>query len=405
MSSQTSTVHNPCTEGSIDSVDGTAVDHPSPQPLTVAAARRGTNAPPEQLLVRAVIGGDPVACERFIKTASAALWSVVTKLVGDGTEGEAAFLHVVAALRADGCVRLKDFDGRTGLSKYVALVARDILAERLARHFSEAPRDAWRQFQRFFERDIRRRVEQRLGNRCSAATREDAYQEICLKLVESDFRCIRAYDGRGSFVGYVLTAVDHALIDLLRRATPRRRVPAAIARLSPLDQEVYSAVAWEGHPVDADRLALVLIGRLGRDPDAAEISAALARIAAPLARLEPARNSWPARVVSLDAVTHGSGRLALADVAPTPEDWLLLAEEERSRAKLLDTVKAAAAALPAEERLYLETIFAASDPLPPRQIAKAMGCAVDDVYRLRQRVRRWIKEIAMRLEKDPDPSV
>jgi RNA polymerase primary sigma factor len=97
--------------------------------------------------------------------------------------------------------------------------------------------------------------------------------------------------------------------------------------------------------------------------------------------------------------------LALADVAPTPEDWLLLAEEERSRAKLLDTVKAAAAALPAEERLYLETIFAASDPLPPRQIAKAMGCAVDDVYRLRQRVRRWIKEIAVRLEKNPNSSV
>ena len=84
--------------------------------------------------------------------------------------------------------------------------------------------------------------------------------------------------------------------------------------------------------------------------------------------------------------------MALADVAPTPEDWLLLAEEERSRAKLLDTVKAAAAALPAEERLYLETIFAASDPLPPRQIAKAMGCAVDDVYRLRQRYREFVRD-------------
>lgn len=389
----------------MDSVDGTAVDHPSPPPLTLAAARRGATAPSEQLLVRAVIAGDPVACEHFIKTASPALWSVVTRLVGDGGEGETAFLHVVAALRADGCARLKDFDGRARLSKYIALVAHDILAERLARHFSDAPRDAWRQFQRFFECDIRRRVEQRLGNRCSAATREDAYQEICLKLVENDFRCIRAYDGRGSFVGYVLTTVDHALIDLLRRATPRRRIPAAIARLSPLDQEVYSAIAWDGHPVDADRLAVVLIGRLDRDPSAAEVSAALARIAAPLARLEPASHSLPARVVSLDAVTHGGGRLVLADVAPTPEDCLLLAEEERSRAKLLDAVKAAAAALPAEERLYLETIFAATDPIPPRQVAKAMGCAVEDVYRLRQRIRRWIKEVAMRLEKNPDPSV
>jgi RNA polymerase primary sigma factor len=401
MSSQTSKVHNPNAEGS---ADGTAVDRASSHSLRFAATDRETNALSEQSLVRAVLAGDPAACERFIEMASATLWSVVTKLVGDAGEGETAFLHVVAALRADGCARLKDFDGRAKLSTYIALVTRDILAERLARHFSEAPHEAWRQFQRFFERDMRRRVEQRLGNWCSPATREDAYQEICLKLVENDFRCIRGYDGRGSFVGYVLTAVDHALIDLLRRTIPRRRMPAPIARLSSLDQEVYSAVTWEGQPIDVDRLALVLIGRLDRDPNAAEISAALARIAT-LARLEPAGHSRPPRVVSLDAVTHGGGRLALVDTAPTPEDWLLLAEEERSRANLLDAVKAAAATLPTEERLYLETVFAASDPIPPRQVAKAMGCAVEDVYRLKQRVRRWIKEIAVRLEKNPNSSV
>jgi RNA polymerase primary sigma factor len=399
MSSQTSVVVHPSAERS---ADGNAADRPSPQSLTLPAARPATNALCEQALVRAVVAGDPTACERFINTVSATLWSIVTRLAGDGNEAEAAFLHLIAALKADGCARLKGFGGGARLSTYIALVARDILADRLARRFSEAPRDAWRQFQRFFERDIRRRVEQRLGNRSSATAREDAYQEICLKLVENDFRCIRAYDGRGSFVGYVLTTVDHALIDLLRRATPRRRVPAAVARLASLDQEVYAAILWEGHPVDADRLALVLVGRLDRDPDAADITAALARIAT-VARLEPASHSRPARVVSLDAVTHGGGRLALADTAPTPEDWLLLAEEERSRANLVDAVKAAAAALPAEERLYLETVFAATDPLPPRQIAKTMGCAVEDVYRLRQRVQRWIKEIAMRLEKKSSP--
>jgi RNA polymerase primary sigma factor len=332
------------------------------------------------------------------------LWSIVTKLAGDGNEGEAAFLDVIAALKADGCARLKGFDGGARLSTYIVLVARDILAERLARRLSEAPRNAWRQFQRFFERDIRRKVEQRLGNRSSATAREDAYQEICLKLIENDFRSIRAYDGRGSFVGYVLTTVDHALIDLLRRVTPRRRIPSAVARLASLDQEVYAAIAWEGHPVDPERLVLVLAGRLDRDPDATGVTAALARIAT-VARLEPASHSRPARIVSLDAVTHGAGRLALADTTPTPEDLLLLAEEERSRANLVDAVKAAAAVLPAEERLYLETVFAATDPMPPRQIAKIMGCAVEDVYRLRQRVQRWIKEIAMRSEKNPDRSV
>jgi RNA polymerase primary sigma factor len=401
MSLQTSVVHHPSAERS---ADGSAADRPSPQTLMLATARPATHALCEQVLVKAVVAGDPTACERFIDTVSATLWSIVTKLAGDGNEGEAAFLDLIAALKADGCARLKGFDGKARLSTHIVLVARDILAERLARRLSEAPRNAWRQFQRFFERDIRRKVEQRLGNRSSATAREDAYQEICLKLVENDFRCIRAYDGRGSFVGYVLTTVDHALIDLLRRVTPRRRTPAAVARLASLDQEVYAAIAWEGHPVDADRLVPVLAGRLDRDPDATDITAALARIAT-VARLEPASRSRPARIVSLDALAHGGSRLALADTTPTPEDWLLLAEEERSRANLVDAVKAAAAALPAEERLYLETVFAATDPMPPRQIAKIMGCAVEDVYRLRQRVQRWIKEIAMRLEKNPDRSV
>jgi RNA polymerase primary sigma factor len=388
--------------GAEDPNDGTAARRSSRQALRLVASRRGTTARSEFALVRAVLAGDPAACARFINAVSANLWGVVTKLVGDGSEGEAAFLHVVASLKADRYARLKAFDARARLCTYISLVTRDILAERLSMRFSEAPHDAWRQFQRFFERDIRRRVEQRLGNWCSAATREDAYQEICLKLVENDFRCIRAYDGRGSFIGYVLTTVDHALIDLLRRATPRRRMPAAVARLSSLDQEVYAAVVWEGHPVDANRLAPVLVGRLNRDPDAADIAASLPRIAA-VARLEPASHSWPARVISLDAVTDSSG-LVLTDTTPNPEDWLLLAEEERSRAALVSAIKAAAAALPPDERLYLDTVFAATDPLPPRQIAKAMGCRVEDVYRLRQRAQRWIKEIAMRLENDSNLS-
>jgi RNA polymerase primary sigma factor len=392
MSSRTSMVHNAGAEERKD-------DSPR-QPLTLVAARRGTNAPSEFALVRAVLAGDPAACGHFINAVSATLWSVVTKLIGHGSEGEAAFLHIVTLLKADGYARLKAFDGRAKLCTYISLVARDILAERLAGRFSEAPHDAWRQFQRFFERDIRRRVEQRLGSRCSVATREDAYQEICLKLVENDFRCIRAYDGRGSFVGYVLTTIDRALIDFLRRVAPRRRMPAAVARLSSLDQQIYAAIAWEGHPVDADRLAPVLVGRLDRDPDAADIAMALLRIAA-VARLEPAGQSWPARVISLDAVMDG-GRLALTDTTPTPEDWLLLVEEERSRAVLVSAIKAAAATLPPDERLYLETVFAATEPLPPRQIAKAMGCRVEDIYRLKQRAQRWIKEIAMRLEKNPD---
>lgn len=205
-------------------------------PFTEAQPLAPANPRSELSLVSAVLAGDGVAAARFIEYASQTLWSAVTRLEDEGAEGEAAFLHVVAALKADGYGRLKAFDGRARLSTYLVLVARDILAERLARRFTEAPDEAWRRFARFFERDIRRRVSQRFPRAAAASTHDDAYQEICLKLIEGDYRRIRAYGGRGSFIGYVLTTVDRLLIDLIRRDSPRRRLPAAVARLSALDQ-------------------------------------------------------------------------------------------------------------------------------------------------------------------------
>jgi RNA polymerase primary sigma factor len=97
--------------------------------------------------------------------------------------------------------------------------------------------------------------------------------------------------------------------------------------------------------------------------------------------------------------------LAITDPAPTPEDYLLLAEEERSRVALVAAVKAAAVDLPSDERRYLQTVFATADPLSPREIAVLMEVPVEDVYRLKQRAQRWMKELAVRLEKNSDRSV
>jgi RNA polymerase primary sigma factor len=350
----------------------------------------------ELSLVSAVLAGERIATARFIEYASPTLWSAITRLEGSGAAGEAAFLYVFAALKADGYGRLKAFDGRTRLSTYLALVARDILAGRLARRFSEAPDEAWSRFVRFFERDIRRRVSQRFPRDAATSSQDDAYQEICLKLIEGDYRRIRAYGGRGSFIGYVLTTVDRLLIDLVRRDSPRRRLPAAVARLSALDQAVYAATAWEGCPADVERLAVRLRGRIKPDPDAAGIGQALQRLA------EAVRSEVPtqkAESVSLEMMVEEGGGLAIADPAPTPEDQLLLAEEQRHRAALVAAVKAAAAALPAPERLYLQTVFTACNPLSARDIAKVMGCPVEEAYRLKQRTQRWMKKVAADLEK------
>jgi len=155
-------------------------------------------------------------------------------------------------------------------------------------------------------------------------------------------------------------------------------------------------VVWERCPADAKRVAEALRGRFDPAPPLAEIGTALQRLAA-AAAFEP--NGAPGRrkAMPLDQLT-ASG-VELADDSPTPEEHLLLQEEERSRAELLSAISAAAANLPSEDRCYLQTMFSATDPLPPREIARIMGCKVEDVYRLRQRARRWIAHLAERLEK------
>jgi RNA polymerase primary sigma factor len=225
---------------------------------------------------------------------------------------------------------------------------------------------------------------------------------VCLKLIENDFRRIRSYRGRGSFTGYILTVVDRILIDLVRRETPRRRMPAAISRSAPLDQAIYAAVVWEGCPQDADRLAPALRGRLAQDPTAADIAESVARLAS-IARLE--RASPATEAFSLDALLGEGGGLSIADSSPTPEDRLLLFEEEKHRAALVAAINTAAEKLPADERLYLQIVFSATESLPARDIARLMGCAVEEVYRLKQRTQKWLKETTVQLEKNGDMSV
>ncbi|SDN18934.1 RNA polymerase primary sigma factor [Afipia sp. GAS231] len=356
------------------------------------------NPRPELDLVKAVLAGDSAAAQRFLDATADTLWSVVVKLEGDGPEGEQAFLGVIEGLKADGYARLRPFDGQGRLSTYLAIVARDILADRLARSFVEAPGKSWSRFERFFGTDIRRRVAQRFPREASTGQRDDAYQEVCLKFIEDNYRRIRAYDGLGSFTGFILTIAERILIDLVRRDAPRRRLPAAVARLPQLDQDIYTAIVWNMHAADADRLAMTLRGRFERDPDAAEIGAAMARLAE-LVPLAPATASPRNQLVSLDSSGEDGEGLSVPDSGGTPEDQLLESEEEQTRASLLAAVKAAAAELPPQDRLYLQIVFSATDPMPAREIARAMQLPVEEVYRLKQRSQRWLSEIATRFGK------
>jgi RNA polymerase primary sigma factor len=381
-----------------DGADAVA-ERPVASEMQIAAPLSGNF---ERALVSAVLSGEAGAAGRFLEHVSATLWSIVVRLAGDGADAEAAFLHIVASLKADDHARLRGFDGRSRLTTYLSLVARDVLADQLAGQFSNTPHEAWERFSRYFETDIRSRIGRQLPSKLGRAGREDAYQEVCLKLIENDFHRIRSYGGRGSFTGYILTVVDRILIDLVRRETPRRRMPAAVSRSAPLDQAIYAAVVWEACPQDADRLAAALRGRLAQDPTVADIAEAIARLAG-ITRLE--RASPATEAISLDTLLGEGGGLSIADSSPTPEDRLLLFEEEQRRGVLVAAVNAAAEKLPADERLYLQIVFSAIEPLPARGIARLMGCPVEEVYRLKQRTQKWLKEITVQLEKNADMSV
>jgi RNA polymerase primary sigma factor len=177
-----------------------------------------------------------------------------------------------------------------------------------------------------------------------------------------------------------------------------------VLRLAALDQQVYAAIAWENCPAEPERLAAALRGRCETEPDPAAIRQAILRVA-DLARRDPSGPSGRTETVSLDATAEDGGGHAIADTGLTAEEQMILAEEEQARGAMVAAVQAAAAGLGADERLYLQIVFSATDPLPSREIAKLMGRAVGDVYRLRQWAQRWMTEIASQLEKKSNPSV
>jgi RNA polymerase primary sigma factor len=117
--------------------------------------------PPELALVAEALAGKPGAAARLLEIASQAAWSVVIQLEDSAAAREAAFRQVMTSLADDGFGRLKPFDGRARLTTFIALIARDVMAEQLARSFVEAPRQAWARFERFFGADIRRRIARR----------------------------------------------------------------------------------------------------------------------------------------------------------------------------------------------------------------------------------------------------
>lgn len=332
----------------------------------------------------AVRSGDAAQGARFIKEISGTVWSACRLLAGGDADARHVFSEVMAALTANRFARLGAYAGRGNLDTFVALTVRDLLAERMLRLLQSDQKQAWHAFEHLFGADIARLIRKRLPD-SSEDARRDAYQDICLALIDDGYRRLRTYGGSGSFAGFVLRTVDRLLIDIVRSVARRRRVPAHVAKLSALDQEIFKLICWRGAPERPDVLADLLKGLIGRLPEAAEISATLARLRAS----GPLESSAFPKCVSADHLDDVASEGELS-----PEDHLIHADEDRRLAAAVEALTDAMNTLPAAERLYLTIALSGSRMPPAREIARLMQRPVEDIYKLKQRVLLRLREIA-----------
>jgi RNA polymerase primary sigma factor len=344
---------------------------------------RGPKSEPADDFARlaALRAGNSVHTAQFVKDISATVWKSCRVLTGGDAEAREAFAETMAALSANRFARLAGYAGRGTLETFVALSVRDLLAERMLRLVQSDPQRGWVAFERLFNADIVKLIRKRLPH--SEEARRDAYQDVCLALVDNDYRRLKNYNGSGSFAGFVLRAVDHLVIDRMRAAVPRRRLPTGVTRLSELDQEIFKLVCWQSASEHPDVLATHLCSRFGRMPDPAEIVAALSRVRP----FVPSPTNLRLASIAMDK---------LEDVAnPTElsaEDQLVQSEEEEQFAAALETLSEAIAALPGAERLYLTIVLGGTETPPSREIARLMQRPVEEIYKLKQRVLQHLRD-------------
>jgi len=249
--------------------------------------------------------------------------------------------------------------------------------------FHSDQQKAWRAFENFFKTDFLRLIHKRLPGAKGEDARRDAYQTISLALIDQDCRRLKAYNGSGSFVGFVLRTADHLLIDFIRSLASRRRLPNAVARLPELDREVFRLVNWQNVPERPELLAPYLNACLERVPDHAAIAAALLRVKA-YARAE--KDARP-RQTETDLTQ-------IADAPESsPEAQLVQSEEDEQLRAAVDVLNRAIDTLPDAERLYLTIVFNNAQTPPAREIARLMQRPVEDVYKLKQRVLKHLRDI------------
>lgn len=78
--------------------------------------------------------------------------------------------------------------------------------------------------------------------------------------------------------------------------------------------------------------------------------------------------------------------------ALSAEDHLVGMEEEQLLSAAVAVLRQVAATLPRAEGDYVRISLSGVEPLPAREVARLMQCPVEDVYQLKQRVLKRLRE-------------
>jgi RNA polymerase primary sigma factor len=337
----------------------------------------GNTADKDRALVAAILAGKPDAIARFIQEVSGTVWASCRALSRYEGEARDSFIAIMAQLRDSGFAAFRDYDGRSTLKTFAALVVRDLRCRNVVQLFESDTEKAWRLFEQLFGADIRRLINRRLPAAECDELRRDFYQSVCLALIAQNYRRIRSYSGKGSFSGYILRCIDNVVRDEIRdHVAPRFRLPAAIARLGELERELFRLVIRDRIPGETELLAQQLRLRLARDFEPAEIEAALRRV-----RKHAKNLTLSAEPSEFDQ----SGE-------PSPEDRLINAGDEELLSAAVEVLAQAVRSLLEDERLYL-MLMLGENPPPPRELARIMRRPVEEIYALKQRVLRKLRDL------------
>ena len=345
----------------------------------------------DSVLVKKMAAGDASVFKALEPDLLNCVWTVCQEMTGgDDRVARDAFREVWSVLTGESFRRCAVWSESESFETFLTLQVRDLLLQWIIRLLGENSEAGWPVFSACFDREIRQCVARFHAN---VSDRDDARQNVLMGLWQNGCHRLKGHSGLGSFTGYVRTTVNNLLKDDFRRRAGRRRLPAAIEALSPLDREIFTAIYWDKVPAETGNLLAVVAGR---HPGAtrADIEASRNRVWAAV----PPGYAGGVREKSLDDKTEETKELrsSLVDKGQgsepiDPLKILLRVHDEALLEAAVAALKRAMEKLDDEDRNYLQLVLDGVDK--PRDIAKVLNIPANDIYVVKARVQRRLRTI------------